>query len=87
MLLTYTPERRFYGLRLVRPERLGYTRGYIEYLSTKLDLSCIRKYMKYDKRGARILLNDFRTYWFNGESLTKRRVEAFFDDPENFEQF
>ena len=49
-----------------------------------LDLSqCLRR--KYDKRGGRILLRDFRVHYFGeNKRLTKKRCEKFFSDRRNF---
>ena len=49
-----------------------------------LDLSrCLRQ--KYDKRGGRILLRDFRIHYFGkNKRLTKKRCEKFFSDRTNF---
>jgi hypothetical protein len=49
-----------------------------------LDLSrCLRR--QYDKRGGRILLRDFRRYYFGkNKRLTKKRCEKFFSDRRNF---
>jgi hypothetical protein len=73
---------RFCGFTFVKASSAQYSRW-----STRLphlDLSrCLRR--KYDKRGGRILLRDFRFHYF-GESkrLTKKRCERFFSDRRNF---
>jgi hypothetical protein len=60
------------GRRLIR--RLPY-----------LDLSCIRRGKRYDKRGCRNLLRDFRCRYFGDNTrLTKQRCEEFFSKKTSF---
>jgi hypothetical protein len=73
---------RFRGFTFVKASSAQHSRG-----STRLpylDLSqCLRR--KYDKRGGRILLRDFRTHYFGeNKRLTKKRCEKFFRDRRNF---
>jgi hypothetical protein len=51
-----------------------------------LDLSFPSRLHSYDKLGCRLMLRNFKFYWFGstGARLTKDRCEAFFDDPSNF---
>jgi hypothetical protein len=49
-----------------------------------LDLSRLLR-RKYDKRGSRILMRDFRRHYFGkNKRLTKERCEEFFSDQSNF---
>jgi hypothetical protein len=73
---------RFRGFTFVKANSAQHSRW-----STRLpylDLSqCLRR--KYDKRGGRILLRDFRTHYFGeNKRLTKKRCEKFFSDRSNF---
>jgi hypothetical protein len=73
---------RFRGFTFVKASSTQYSRW-----STRLsylDLSrCLRR--KYDKRGGRILLRDFRRHYFgDNKRLTKKRCEKFFRDRSNF---
>jgi hypothetical protein len=62
----------YYGSRSVR-------------LSPHLDLSYARGRKKYDKRGCRNLLRDFRYNYFGKNTrLTKRRCQEFFSNKDNF---
>jgi hypothetical protein len=50
-----------------------------------LDFSYVRRGKAYDKRGCRILLRDFRYYYFgNHTRLTKQRCQEFFSNTKNF---
>jgi hypothetical protein len=49
-----------------------------------LDLSWARRCKAYDKKGNKYLIRDFREYYFPGRNLTKKRIEAFFNDDDNF---
>ena len=78
----YERDDRFRGFTFVKASGAHHSRW-----STRLphlDLSlCLRR--KYDKRGGRILLRDFRIYYFGKHKrLTKKRCEKFFSDQRNF---
>jgi hypothetical protein len=73
---------RFRGFTFVKASSAQYSQW-----STRLpylDLSrCLRR--KYDKRGGRLLLRDFRRYYLgDGKRLTKKRCEKFFSNRRNF---
>jgi hypothetical protein len=73
---------RFRGFTFVKASNAQYSQW-----STRLphlDLSrCLRR--KYDKRGGRILLRDFRAHYFGeNKRLTKKRCEKFFSNRRNF---
>jgi hypothetical protein len=73
---------RFRGFAFVEADSIGYSRW-----STRLpylDLSRpLRR--KYDKRGSRILIRDFRLHYFGeNKRLTKERCEMFFNNRRNF---
>jgi hypothetical protein len=78
----YERNDRFRGFTFVKASSAQYSRW-----STRLphlDLSrCLRR--RYDKRGGRILLRDFRVHYFGEHKrLTKKRCEKFFSDRNNF---
>jgi hypothetical protein len=78
----YERDDRFRGFTFVKASSVQYSRW-----STRLphlDLSlCLRR--KYDKRGGRIMLRDFRIHYFcKHKRLTKKRCEKFFSDQRNF---
>ena len=53
-----------------------------------LDLSLPLRRKKYDKRGGRILIRDFRIHYFGEHKrLTKERCEKFFSNDRNFIDF
>jgi hypothetical protein len=49
-----------------------------------LDLRLLRSHKAYDKKGYKNLICDFRTVYFDGGNLTKKRCEAFFGNGDNF---
>jgi hypothetical protein len=49
-----------------------------------LELRLPRFYKTYDKKGYKNLIRDFRTLYFDGRNLTKKRCEAFFGNGDNF---
>jgi uncharacterized protein (DUF3820 family) len=78
----YERDDRFRGFAFVKASSDQYSRW-----STRLphlDLSrCLRR--RYDKRGGRILLRDFRKHYFGDHKrLTKMRCEKFFSNRRNF---
>jgi uncharacterized protein (DUF3820 family) len=78
----YERDDRFRGFTFVKASSGQHSRW-----STRLpylDLSqCLRR--RYDKRGGRILLRDFRKHYFGEHKrLTKKRCEKFFSDRRNF---
>jgi hypothetical protein len=53
---------------------------------TRLDLSVPHRQKHYDKYGSRLLLRDFRTYYFGDQKarLTRKKCWEFFDNAANF---
>jgi hypothetical protein len=49
-----------------------------------LDLSHVRRGNIHDKRDCRRMIQNVRTFYFDGLNLTKKRCEAFFDNKRNF---
>jgi hypothetical protein len=84
MQVEYRYERgdRFRGFSFVKASSTQYSRWTTRL--PHLDLSrCLRR--KYDKRGGRILLRDFRVHYFGeNKRLTKKRCEKFFTNRRNF---
>ena len=77
---SYEDNGRFLGLRLVKAKEAGF-QSPRNYRLPHLDLTYIRRRRTYDKQGCRNLLRDFRAYYFGkNKRVTKRRVEAFFND-------
>jgi hypothetical protein len=78
----YERDDRFRGFTFVKASGAHHSRWSIRL--PYLDLSlCLRR--KYDKRGGRILLRDFRKNYFGKHKrLTKKRCEKFFSDQRNF---
>jgi hypothetical protein len=78
----YEFDHRFRGFTFVKdsvPYRRWVTR------LAHLDLALPLRRKKYDKRAGRIVVRDFRRYFFGERKrLTKRRCEAFFSDDANF---
>ena len=74
---------RFDVIEADRPLHLGSS---IEVRAEYLDLSFIRRNKRYDKKGYRLLISSFKHHYFGSAAvrLTKKRCEAFFDDPSNF---
>lgn len=56
-------------------------------VSGHLDLSIVRKHAHYDKLGNELLLKCFKVFYFGSRDtrLTRKRCEAFFDEPTNFD--
>jgi hypothetical protein len=53
--------------------------------SSHLDLTVPVREKKYNKRGGRIMMEDFRRHYFGeGKRLTKMRCEKFFNNDKNF---
>jgi hypothetical protein len=79
----YERDDRFRGFTFVKASSSAYHSRWSTRLP-HLDLSlCLRR--KYDKRGGRILLRDFRIHYFGEHKrLTKKRCEKFFSDQKNF---
>ena len=79
----YERDDRFRGFTFVKASSSAYHSRWSTRLP-HLDLSlCLRR--KYDKRGGRILLRDFRSHYFGKHKrLTKKRCEKFFSDQRNF---
>lgn len=52
----------------------------------RLDLSVPRRFKSYDKLGSRLLIRQFKEYFFDRKvtRLTKQKCEAFFSDKSNF---
>jgi hypothetical protein len=52
----------------------------------RLDLSVPRRLKSYDKLGSRLLIRQFKEYFFDRKAtrLTKQKCEAFFSDKSNF---
>ena len=53
-------------------------------ISTHLDLSLPREMKTYDKLGSKLMLANFRNYYFDGSNLTKEKCENFFYRSKNF---
>jgi hypothetical protein len=49
-----------------------------------LDLRLLQSHKAYDKKGYKHLIPDFRRLYFDGQNLTKKRCELFFDNGDNF---
>ena len=79
----YELDRRFCGFCFVEADSANYSRW-----ATRLpylDLSWRPLRRKYDKRAGRIVIRDFRTYYFGKHKrLTKDRCEEFFSNDRNF---
>jgi hypothetical protein len=53
--------------------------------SSHLDLALPVREKKYNKRGGRIMIQDFRRHYFGkNKRLTKKRCERFFSHDKNF---
>ena len=53
-----------------------------------MDLSIVRKHAHYDKLGNELLLKCFKVFYFGSRDtrlMTRKRCEAFFDEPTNFD--
>jgi hypothetical protein len=74
---------RFDVIEADRPPHLGSS---MEVRAEYLDLSFPRQFKVYDKKGCRLLISSFKHHYFGSSDmrLTKKRCEAFFDDPSNF---
>ena len=80
----YEDNGRFLGLRFVKAKEASF-QSPRNYRLPYLDLAYIRRRRTYDKKGCKYLLRDFRAYYFGkNKRITKRRVEAFFNDDSNF---
>jgi hypothetical protein len=79
----YEDGNRFCGFAFVKASSGRYSRW-----ATRLpylDLSWPLRRKKYDKRGGRILIRDFRIHYFGKQKrLTKERCEEFFSNDRNF---
>ena len=53
-------------------------------IGTHLDLSLPREMKTYDKLGSKLMLANFRNYYFDGSNLTKEKCENFFYRSKNF---
>jgi len=73
---------RFQGFSIVQVGSYMHYGSDDRYRERHLDLGCVRR--PFDKKGGKNLIRDFRSYYFDDQYLTKRRIEAFFDDEANF---
>ena len=76
--------RRDYLIPKTQPPHVGSSS---EYREDVLNLAFPRAVKGYDKLGNKLLLKTFKHYWFGGKAFTKAKVEAFFDNPDNFVSF
>jgi hypothetical protein len=75
--------RRFCGFELVE-DSAYYCKKWTT-RSSHLDLALPVREKKYNKRGGRIMIQDFRRHYFGkNKRLTKKRCERFFNDDKNF---
>jgi len=72
----------FEGFSIVRVGSYMHAGSDFRHRERHLDLGCLRR--PFDKKGGKNLIRDFRSYYFDDQYLTKRRVEAFFNDDGNF---
>jgi hypothetical protein len=78
----YDCDQRFYGFAIVKADRV-HSRWTTRLPHLDLALPLRRK--KYDKRAGRIMIGDFRRYFFGKHKrLTKARCERFFSTDANF---
>ena len=79
----YEHGNRFCGFAFVNASSVRYSRWASRLPNLDLSLPLRRK--KYDKRGGRILIRDFRIHYFGEHKrLTKERCEEFFSNERNF---
>jgi hypothetical protein len=72
---------RFLGIDIVKAD--SHAHSLFERLP-HLDLAFVRRGNVHDTRDCRRVIHDFRSLYFGGLNLTKRRCEEFFEDEDNF---
>ena len=78
----YDIDDRFCGFELVEASSWQYWRSL---RLPHLDLTWPLREKKYNKRGGRFMIKDFRRHYFGeNKRLTKKRCERFFSDDKNF---
>ena len=78
----YDIDDRFCGFELVEASSWQYWRSL---RLPHLDLTWPLREKKYNKRGGRIMIQDFRRHYFGkNKRLTKKRCERFFSDDKSF---
>lgn len=83
----FTPQGKFAGFNLIPKTQPPHVGSSSEYREDVLNLAFPRVVKGYDKLGNKLLLKTFKHYWFGGKAFTKAKVEAFFDNPDNFVSF
>jgi hypothetical protein len=80
--LVHEPTGTFLDMRIVRTDSPA---GKYSFCRKKvIDLSVPRSLADYDKLGCKILLTSVKALLFGDRRMTRKRCEAFFDDPEHF---
>ena len=73
---------RFLGFGFIKAKAVFHAR-FSSYMP-HLDLAYVRQGNIHDIRDCRVLIRDFRCFYFKGLNLIKRRCEEFFEDEGNF---